>query len=435
MLLIHAIKITSRLEYTLKLVFNELLGIKYTITTNHEDFKSFTGPKFIYATESFDEGLFFAATDLLFETGIRNHELKFFPLDDSVAFFQVDDNRSALPFDPFAASFYLVSRYEEYLPNNRDNHNRFSATESIAYQQHFLNKPLVNIWSKKIAGILSERYPELDFPEKQFHFIPTIDIDSAYAFRMKGLFRTTGAYLRALTRFNIADIIDRTAVLMRRRRDPFDTFDYLTDIHQSNNLHPIYFFLMGDYGRYDKNIPHGHPALQALVKSISARNDVGIHPSYGSNKAPGKLKKEIDRLSEITGKEITKSRQHFLKIVMPDTYNRLIDAGITDDYTLGYASEPGFRAGICDPFNFYDLEKENETTLRVHPFTIMDGTLKDYKNLSPPDALEHIKLLFDEVKKVNGTFISLWHNESLGECCRWIEWRNVYEEMLSYASK
>jgi len=45
-----------------------------------------------------------------------------------------------------------------------------------------------------------------------------------------------------------------------------------------------------------------------------------------------------------------------------------------------------------------------------------------------------IKFIIDKVKKVNGTFISLWHNESLSEKWRWKGWRIVYDRLLEYAS-
>ena len=66
---------------------------------------------------------------------------------------------------------------------------------------------------------------------------------------------------------------------------------------------------------------------------------------------------------------------------MPETYRNLIEFDITDDYTMGYAAQPGFRASTCSSFNFYDLDREQETKLRVHPFCIMDASLRHYLNV------------------------------------------------------
>jgi hypothetical protein len=97
---------------------------------------------------------------------------------------------------------------------------------------------------------------------------------------------------------------------------------------------------------------------------------------------------------------------------------------------MGFASEPGFRAGTSRPFYFYDLDTEFETKLRVHPFQVMDATLCLYQKMNPEDAVRRVKPIIDEVKKVNGTFTLLWHNESLSEMKPWVGWQNVYEELI-----
>ena len=127
--------------------------------------------------------------------------------------------------------------------------------------------------------------------------------------------------------------------------------------------------------------------------------------------------------------QITKSRQHFLRLKFPDTYRQLLNAGILEDYTMGYASNPGFRAGICTPYFFYDLKKETTTNLVILPFQIMDVTLKDYMKLSPAEALKEIEMLMMEVKQVNGTFVSIWHNETITNSGVWEGYREVFEKM------
>ncbi len=128
-----------------------------------------------------------------------------------------------------------------------------------------------------------------------------------------------------------------------------------------------------------------------------------------------------------------KSRQHFLKLRFPDTYRNLIAAGITDDYTMGYADETGFRAGICSPYKWYDLEKEVMTNLTIHPFAVMDGTLNSYLKLTPAQALEKVKSLAQEVKNVNGELITIWHNETLSDWKDWKGWKDFYEQVIRIA--
>ena len=402
------------------------------MTNNVEDFKKYDGPKLSYTNNQLCDELFFVSRNLLFETGVTEQNISVFDYNNSKVFYATG-KASALPFDVFAASFYLVSRYEEYLPHIRDEHDRFQPQDSLAFTNGFLQKPVVNTWILWIKELIQKKYPTIIFPEKKYKFISTIDIDNAYAYLEKGFTRSFGGYLKSILKFDKTEIIERTRVLFGLQKDPYDTYDFQLEILKKYKLKCIYFFLLGDYGVNDKNLPADSVKFQSLIKMLGDYARIGIHPSYGSNKNKWQLKKEVERLSKILHREVTLSRQHFLKLTLPETYRNLIDLDITDDYTMGFASQVGFRASICTPFNFYDLDMELETKLKIHPFAMMEGTLKDYMKVQPEDALPKIKFLIDEVKAVNGEFISLWHNESLSNQKLWSGWQPVYEEMVKYA--
>jgi len=97
---------------------------------------------------------------------------------------------------------------------------------------------------------------------------------------------------------------------------------------------------------------------------------------------------------------------------------------------MGYAMDIGFRAGTSLPFYWYDLSKEAMTKLKIHPFQVMEVTLKEYLKLNPEAAKEKITSLLNTVKSVNGTFCSLWHNSSFSELEGWNEWEAVYVDLL-----
>jgi hypothetical protein len=434
MLLIYTPRITKRLNFILRLLFHELLGLDTGITSKVEEYLSCSGPKLAYGVCPQQGELYLASSGLLFETGISGKELRYIDFEGVKAFFPVYDDASFFPFDVLSASFFLVSRYEEYLPHIRDVHGRFQACTSEAFKHGFLRRPLVNIWALSVKQKLAEKYPGMKFGNRSFRFIPTYDIDAAYSFRHKGFTRAIGGFMKALQVGNFAEIKQRIRVFYGTENDPFDTFPLQFEWQKKYNLNPVYFILFADYGLNDKNIPVNNRYFQALIKAIADYAEVGIHPSYGSNSNPGKLGEEISRLSKVLKREITRSRQHFLKLEFPATYRNLINLDITEDYSMGFASEPGFRAGICDPFNFFDLDLDIETTLRVYPFAVMDGTLNDYMKLKPENAFSHIEPMLNEVKMVGGTFISLWHNESLSNAGRWRGWLRVYEELLISAT-
>jgi hypothetical protein len=459
MLLIYTHRVTNRVKYTFNVIFKSILGIEIEITSDNERFGKYEGAKISYTEKPLGDEVFFQSSGMLFETGITTTPPT--PL--------LQENGMKTPKDFFEFTFYLVSRYEEYLPFTADNYGRFSAKQSYSYKNGILHKPVVNGWAKDIQKKITARYPAFSFPQKQYSYTPTIDIDNAYAYRGKNTLRTLGGYVNALLKGNSADFTKRKNVLAGKEKDPYDTYDFQFEIHKKYGLTPIYFFLLGDWAPNDKNLPHTSPLMQELIKNIAGKARTGIHPSYASNEAPEKVKFEKERLEKIKsplvplyspshiasaepsaergsalaeqGKggqpryssgqaTVTKSRQHFLKLRFPNTYRNLIAAGITDDYTMGYADEIGFRAGICTPFKWYDLEKEEETNLTIHPFAVMDGTLNNYLKLSPAQALEKVKEVVKEIKEVNGEFISIWHNETLSDWREWNGWKGFYEEML-----
>ncbi len=432
MILILVPKVTSRLHYSLKLMLRVLMGQDFRLTSSSEEFNAFQGIKFSYGPEP-HPGLHFYSDTLLFETGIKAPRTVVEQFDGLKVLFPVMKPEAPLPFDPFAATFYMVSRYEEYLPYRKDHYGRFPVIESLAFREGFLDRPVVHLWAASVARVLKEHFPQIVLSKLKFKFIPTYDIDQAWAYLSKGILRTAYALLKNMYRGELPNAYERLQVLARRMPDPYDTYDYQFTLHRQYSLDPVYFILFARYNRYDRNIPMQSARFAKLILNLADNAQVGIHPSFASNEDEMILRFETAALSELLHREVTHSRQHFIKLLLPHTYRNLITLDITHDYSMGFVARPGFRAGICVPFPFYDLDLETETSLTVVPFTVMDGTLRDYMNLSPEEAWEVISGLIDEVRAVDGSFVSLWHNDSLSETGRWKGWRKVYEKLVQKA--
>lgn len=433
-ILIYVSKITNRLFYIIELILKEELGISFKFTTDKEKYLSHEGPKMHYGKSPLenDNGLFLQSVNLLFERDIADQDVKLCKYNDTKAIFPVFNDNSILPFDVLAASFYIITRYEEYLPHVSDQYNRFQPQDSILYKMETFETPIINVWAKELGEIITSKYPDIQLKKKTFKFIPTYDIDAAWAYRNKGLFRTTAAFLRDALVFNTDEIKRRYEVLTKKRIDPFDTFDYQIELQKELKLKPLYFILCGDYNTNDKNISIRNKDFQELIKHIGDYALVGIHPSFSSYLQKDVIKDEIKRLSEVLNRDVTMSRQHFLRLSLPKSYQILNELDITDDYTMGYASQAGFRAGYADTFAFFDLENDTKTKLNIHPFALMDGTMRDYLDLDVHESFDKAKKLVDEVKKVNGTFILLWHNETLSGEKRWEGWITLYRKILDY---
>ena len=296
-----------------------------------------------------------------------------------------------------------------------------------------MEKPVINLWAIDLGNEIVSRYPEITLKKKTFRFVPTYDVDAAWAYRNKGFFRITMSFIRDFIRFDKNEIKYRWDVLRKKKMDPFDTFEYQIKLQKELKIEPLYFILCGDYNTNDKNISIRNKEFQQLIKHLGDYALVGIHPSFSSYLNKNMIKEEIARLSDVLNREVTISRQHFLRLSLPSSYQILIELDITDDYTMGYASQAGFRAGYADTFKFFDLENDMKTKLNIHPFALMDGTMRDYLNLDVQESYEKAKKLVDEVKNVNGTFILLWHNETLSGEKRWEGWITLYRKILDYA--
>ncbi len=429
-MLILVPKITNRLQYTFDFVFGTVLGVDFELTTKNEAFRDFEGRKMSYGPNPLWDEPFQKSVNMLFERDIYEQELKPFDFMDVKGIFPVYNQRSMMPFDVFAAVFFLITRYEEYLPQVRDQYGRFTPQSSCLYGMGMLAKPVVDIWIYEFAKRLNI---EDLVKQRSYSFQPTYDVDAAWAYLHKGFFRTAGAYVRDALKGDWEEIRHRNRVIFKHEPDPFDSFEYQFQLQEEYHLKPIYFIHCGDYDTNDKSISIRQDAFRALIKRIGDYADVGIHPSFSSYLDPVRLQTEVERLSSVLNREVTKSRQHFLRMIMPRSYQRLIELDIHDDYTMGYASQVGFRAGTATAFRFYDLESDVTTSLTIHPFAVMDGTLKDYLKLSNADAYNEIVKVVDEVRKVNGTFIYLTHNETLGGEKRWVGWPEMYRQIIECA--
>ena len=434
MILIYAEKITPRLNYIAKILLSDLLGHEVRFTTDQAEYLGATLPKINYSKNALQSGIYIQSANLLFETDIFQQEFQGSDYEGTRVFF-LTGKKSALPFDPFAASFYLISRYEEYLPHIADNHGRFPAQESLMYKEKVLDRPLVNEYARILSRLLLEHNPGMSFEQPEYSYISTVDIDAASTYLGKGLIRTMGAYSKDLANFRFNELVERSKCILGAIKDPYETFDYQLSLQEKYGYKSIYFVLFSRLSQFDRSLTLHSNRLHKYIKGISDFSEVGIHPSYRSNTDISILDEELKRLEDVLNRDVVKSRQHFLKLTLPDTYRNLMELEITDDYTMGFASEPGYRAGICTPFRFYDLELETETNLNVHPFSVMDGTFIYYRNILPADAWNIISSQIETNREYGGQFISIWHNRIFSEKeTEWQGWNHIYEEMVKLAT-
>lgn len=434
-LLIYSEKITPRLLYTCRVIFEHVTPCVYRCTDSAEQFVRYPGPKINYSPNRTLGGIWIYPARLLFSTELFEQEVRctYHPVCGTEMF---HDACSEICFDVFASVFYMVSRYEEYLPHIRDAHGRFIPSESVAGKNGFLDTPVVNLWCLQLRDKILERFPGFRISKTAFKYTATIDVDNAYAYKGKGLMRTLGGLAKDSRSLDLKRLVERFSTVFLGSKDPYDTIDYQLRIHQSFGFEVIYFYLFSKYGPYDRNLPIYSPRYQEHIKFVADFAQIGIHPSYRASEDFAELEYEITSLEATIRRQITKSRSHFLRFFLPSTFRQLIELGITDEYSMGYAQQPGFRAGICTPYPFYDMELEEQTDLIIHPFAFMETTFIDYLRTTPQQSEPIIYDLIDKVHKVGGHLITVWHNRTFSEYRpEWKGWNQVYNQMFEYIQK
>jgi hypothetical protein len=399
---------------------NEKLGIKAVVTTDPDLYKAHRSEKINYSVQriAHDE-LFIKPAGLLQEEEIKKQNIECFDWNSTIAFFKTDDD---IGFDILSAIFYCISRYEEYLEHEPDEYGRYAHWNSLAWKNNFLHQPVVDVWLKEFGKLLQAKFTSLVIHQSPFTFIPTYDIDIAWTYKHKGFLRSIASFIK-----QPGKIYEHIRVILGKQPDPFDSYSWLQQMHQTQQLSPVYFFLVAEErSRLDKNISPKKKALQQLIQQTKELNEVGLHPSVHSNTAKECLHTEKKTLEQIIHKPVTKSRHHYLQLHVPHSYRELIAAGITDDYTMGYGTVNGFRASTSNSFLWYDLENEISTQIRLHPFAYMEANSYYELHHTPQQAADELQQLLKQVKLVQGTFITVFHNQFLGSAPAFKGWKEMY---------
>lgn len=419
-----------RLTYITDIIFNTILGLDFELTTDRR--KIGANPAILYTDENIKGQFVIKPAGLLASAGIEQLNPEINRIGDMPVLFS--NGEEPFPFDVFSACFYMLSRYEEYLPFVADSHGRFPGAESLAYRGGFLRLPVVEIWSRYLAAALIRHFPVLTIRHNEYSSLLTVDIDQPFAYRSRGFLRTVGGFVKGFTGHS-APPAERLHSMTGEEHDPYDNFDFIEETAARYRSDLLFFFPTGDRGENDHNPSHRDHDYIEIIRKYDTRYGSGLHPSYRSSGKPKILNTEAERYRVITGHSPERVRQHWLLLTMPGTYRLFDEAGFRTDYSMGFADEPGFRAGIARPFRFYDLERDRVTGITVVPFQVMDGTLKKYLKLSPEAALETAMELISATRKAGGLFVSVWHNTSLTERDGWEGWRAVFEAMISEQRK
>ncbi len=418
-----------RLKYVLDWLLTGQLHIPYTMVDHARDIAQ-GSPVIAYGT-SLPGALSIPAHGLLWQDGIKQQEVNIGTWKDTPVIFSFPGSDHSLPFDIFSAIFFLLSRYEEYYNYTPDKYGRYPATHSFLFQHGWLRRPLLDEWLLPFRILLQEQCG-ISAAVPAFSFRPTYDIDIAWSYKHKGFARNAGGLVRDVFSGRIGLALERLSVLGGTTKDPYDSFHLILELHRGQPVLPLFFILAAlQSTAYDKNISPAAPQMQALLKQLASSGEIGMHPSFYSDTDPATWNREKDILTQLCGQNITASRQHYIKMHLPATYRFLSANGIRDDYSMGYGTHLGFRAGTGRPFLWYDLETEQTTSLAIHPFCFMDSTAHHEEKLECSEAFHVLDQMTQKLRITGSNLITVFHNFSLGTAADWKGWRENYAQFIT----
>ena len=392
MLLVYTRKITPRVTYIFKHIFENMLDLSVSFSTTVKVFVAHSGPKMSYATRSLGNEFNITSHSLLFERGVIDQDLTIHDWEGIPAFFKTDDN-GPIPYDIFAASFFLLSRYEELIPKIKTTNEFFDSTQSLAFKEGFLEIPLIDIWVLKLHKIISEFFTEIEPYKKKYSKKELlIDVPLAFRYRHRSFLVSIEIFLKSIWQLNLLKTFNQLMVILRLEDDPYDSFDSWVSWLKDSNLKPKVFFRFANSSKYESSVSIFNRRLHAIIKKTGDFYMLGLLLSVKSHLKPEiSLNKEKKDFQELTNRQVKMSRIPNSLRQLSLVYADLANFEFTDDYSMGYSNKIGFRASTSTPFYFYDLANESKLSLKAHPVVASESVIKNGKS---NEIFSNLELIF-----------------------------------------
>ena len=427
-------------EYCFHVLFREMLGADYRVVWNEQEQYRISLPN----------GAHLLIEDHFFGKIEGESYLKEQYLPTRISFFQFEAQNllllygrnviqsvsaSVLPewhcgIDVFASTFFMLTRWEEYVKDTKDAHGRFPASASAAMQAGFLDRPVVNEWADLLYILLGKLGWKKARPERTYQLSVSCDVDHPRLWwNATDRIKTLGGSL--LGRRNFQETRYWLSGKITQRQDPYDVFDEWLLLFREHNIQASFNFLGQRPSSSNCYYPVNHPFVQkTIVKLAEAGHIIGFHPSYEAFDRGDLFESELDSLRRLSPVPVITGRQHYLRFAVPATWQVWETAGMEWDSTLGYSEMEGFRCGICHDFPVFDILQRKMLRLREKPLIAMDVTLAQYRLLSPESALQRLLTLRQQVERHQGEFVLLWHNSSWNTYF-WEPWKTVFYQILA----
>ena len=445
----------NQIRWILKVIFSEFLGITYSAKIHDEDdFKiHFEGKELILKNIFFKK----AKIDWLKEGSLPKRPIKKWQISDLEIFSKlknqsipliygesgvsITDKTININLDIFGSIFFMLSRYEEVISNKRDQFERFSATDSLAYKESLLNRAIVNEYLDILWYCIKALFPELEKRKHKYNVCVSADVDEPYSYSTKSFSRLVKRLAGDIVKRQSLKAVGRTLINYYSSKngnydnDPFfPKFKWMMDTNELLNNQMTFYFLVNNQLPIDGFYKINEPIIEELIQEIVLRgHNIGLHASFNSYLDQEKIIEEVNIAKSLLKKHgiesnILESRQHYLRWETPSTPRLLDEANVRRDASMGFADHIGFRAGTCYEYTFFDVQELKELDLIIKPLIFMEVSLFSYMGFPyNKKAFEIVQDLKNTCKHHNGTFTVLWHNSQLYE----IEAKEFYKKIIS----
>jgi len=391
---------SNRLLYVLDFIFHRIAQKKCVLTNDIVSFQQSDKIKINYSENVMQGCINVFPLSLIKNKGIDKTYSPNFSVQKEDFYFE----------DIFSKVFYFLSRYEEvqgnFLP---DKHQRFEM--NVINRKEIYSSPIVDIAVRQFFQYIQRHYDAFETPYF-YKVIYTFDLDNILAFKGKPIWRSSGAILKHLSKKEWSLLKKRVNVLFNNAQDPLEeVYDFIKILSQK---HPVLFFVLcRSNTAYDRAASIDDEDTKRILNHLKDFAHIGLHPSYYSFNNEELIMKEKSILEKVIQQKIVASRQHYLRMDIRTTPKLLINQGFEYDFTMGFASAAGWRAGTSYPFYYYDFDTESATSLLFVPFVFMDGAYFNYQQISIDKALNHIQSIEKQVQDTGGYFIPLFHEMTL----------------------
>ncbi len=189
-------------------------------------------------------------------------------------------------------------------------------------------------------------------------------------------------------------------------REPYWNFDRIMELEAGLGVRSTFLFLSESASGFGPEFWGRYEISQEKVKAVICALDrggweIGLHGSLLSYRDLDLLKREKDVLEDIVGRSVRSTRQHYLNLDEPGTWQIQRQIGLEVDSTLGFADRPWDCSRGVHPFY------TGESGMLELPITLMDTI-----GLTDPGIRRDAERVVERVVRAGGLVVLDWHQRT-----------------------